>query len=158
MGTLELLNLERPQVITESYCISIFNTGKAVQGYALWLAKEELHRESKTGWESFLVKLGCSVAHAYKLIDFYKALQEIPIGTDKNILPDSPSKYADLKGISVNEKVQNYSEVKKATGKETPTQKDIREHNSMMKLLRDDYKSNATFHHLTSKLTKTIAN
>lgn len=115
----------------EDYCIKVFNTGKAMQGYALWLAKTEVHRESKTGWQDFCEKLRLSPRNSDRLISFYTAKKELEnqdAGVS-NVLPKTASSYADLKGKTPTEKAQNYSDIKKSTGKEKPSRQDIRDYN-----------------------------
>jgi hypothetical protein len=123
--------LVKPSVVTEDYCIEIFNAGKSLQGYALFLAKEEVHKHNQTGWGKFCEKLGLSERHAYNLIDFYEAKNS----EAGDRIPDSASNYAELRGETPADKAQNYAEIKKSTGKENPTRQDIRSHNSMVKAI-----------------------
>lgn len=124
---------DRPEQVTEDYCVKVFNTGKAMQGYALWLAKTEVHKESKTGWQDFCEALQITPQHANRTIDFYIAQKEIPNACVQNKLPDTNDKYQSLKGKTPQEKAQNYSDIKKSTGKEKPSRQDIRDYNKQEK-------------------------
>lgn len=137
---------DKPEQVTEDYCIKVFNTGKAMQGYALWLAKTEVHKESKTGWQEFCETLQITPQHANRVIDFYIAQKELPNACVLNKLPDTNDKYQSLKGKTPAEKAQNYADIKKSTGKEKPSRQDIRDYNKQA-LANEKELSNATGEH-----------
>jgi hypothetical protein len=108
--------------IDEDYCINIIKHGNAMVGYGLWLAKENIYKDSKTGWESFCKKAGVVRVSADRLVAFYLAKSE-PIGSE---LPNNEGAFRELEGDTPEEKAEMYQRVKELTGKEKPTGLDIR--------------------------------
>ena len=122
-------------MVNEAYCVDLYNKGNLISGYALWLAKTEVHKDSQTGWEKFCKKIGVSESNANRAIDFYNA-KSTPIGVD---LPSKEGTFRALPSGTVEEKAEFYAEVKELSQKEDPTAQDI----SITKKIKGAYKVEA---------------
>ena len=107
--------------ITEELCLEIIEMGEGLKGYGLFLAKEQVHAESKTGWDKFLKKADIVKSTANRAIDFYKAKSE-PMGVK---LPNKERTFRALTGETTQDKANQYAKVKELLHKEEPTASDI---------------------------------
>lgn len=108
--------------VTEDLCLEIIEMGEGLKGYGLFLAKEQVHAESKTGWDKFLKKVGIGRSMAHDTINFYKAKSSAMADE----LPNKERTFRALTGETVQDKADQYAKVKELTHKEEPTALDIR--------------------------------
>ncbi len=106
----------------EQDCIDLYEKGNLIAGYALWLAKEKIHKDSQTGWLEFLKKIGVSKSIAYDKISFYEAKSSALGGT----LPNTEKQFRMLGGGTKEEKAKRFTKVKEVIGKDNPTSNEIK--------------------------------
>lgn len=112
-------------IVDENYCVDLYDKGNLISGYALWLAKEVVHKGKQTGWKKFCNRIGVSLAMADFSINFYEAKSPTIVGDSPDALPDIESQFRALPSGTREEKIEAYAEVKEILHKDTPTAAEI---------------------------------
>jgi len=113
------------QEITETVCIDLIKIGDNFKDYGLFLAKTEVHKDSQKGWNDFCKKVGISKRYANQKINFYEA-KSGAMAPDS--LPNTERPFRALSGETIENKAEQYTEVKNFTNKDNPTAKEIEEY------------------------------
>ncbi len=121
-------------MVDETYCADLYDKGNLISGYALWLAKEVVHKDSNTGWKKFCDKIGTAPREANRQIEFYDA-KSGAIALDS--LPSKEGTFRALPSGTNEEKVEFYADVKELSGKDEPTAQDI----TITKKIKGAYKT-----------------
>ena len=123
MQTLKELQIEvekdiQIDVVDDNYCIDIINKGNLLKGYGLYLAKEIVHKDSKSGWDDFCKTVGVSRPMANFSIEFYMAKTATIVAES---LPEKEGVFRALTGETVEAKAEQYEKVKQVLHVEEPT-------------------------------------